>query len=81
MDMDLFGTTGIRGPVAEKVTPELALSVGRAAGEYGEEFVIARDGRRTGLAIAAALEAGLESAGADVVRIGMAPTPALSFAS
>ncbi|WP_136689802.1 phosphohexomutase domain-containing protein [Halorhabdus amylolytica] len=79
--MDLFGTTGIRGPVATKVTPELALSVGRAAGEYGEEFVIARDGRRTGLAIAAALEAGLESAGADVVRIGMAPTPALSFAS
>ncbi|WP_181685749.1 phosphomannomutase [Halorhabdus salina] len=79
--MDLFGTTGIRGPVATKVTPELALSVGRAAGEYGEEFVIARDGRETGVAIAAALEAGLESAGADVVRAGMLPTPALGFAS
>jgi len=81
MTMDLFGTTGIRGPVATKVTPELALSVGRAAGEYGEEFVIARDGRETGVAIAAALEAGLESAGADVVRAGMLPTPALGFAS
>ncbi|WP_135666430.1 phosphomannomutase [Halorhabdus rudnickae] len=79
--MDLFGTTGIRGPVAEKVTPELALSVGRAAGEFGEQFVIARDGRQTGVAIAAALEAGLESAGADVVRAGMLPTPALAFAS
>jgi len=79
--MDLFGTTGIRGPVATTVTPELALAVGRAAGEYGEQFVIARDGRETGVAIAAALEAGLESAGADVVRAGMAPTPALAFAS
>ncbi|MFB6201807.1 MAG: phosphopentomutase/phosphoglucosamine mutase [Halorhabdus sp.] len=79
--MQLFGTTGIRGPVAEKVTPELALAVGRAAGAFGEEFVIGRDGRTTGPAIAAALEAGLESAGADVVRIGMAPTPTLARAS
>lgn len=81
MSKDLFGTTGIRGPVATKVTPDLALSVGRAAGKYGDEFVIARDGRETGVAIAAALEAGLESAGADVVRAGMLPTPALGFAS
>ncbi|MEF8975936.1 MAG: phosphomannomutase [Halapricum sp.] len=79
--MELFGTTGIRGPVDEKVTPELALAVGRAAGQYGEEFVIARDGRVTGPAIVAALEAGLESAGADVVRGGVLPTPALSFAT
>lgn len=79
--MELFGTTGIRGSVTEKVTPELALRVGRAAGRHGEEFVIGRDGRETGPAIAAAMEAGLESAGADVVRVGMVPTPALSFAT
>ena len=79
--MDLFGTAGIRGGVVSKVTPELALSVGRAAGRDGETFVVARDGRETGTALAAALEAGLESAGADVRRVGQLPTPALAFAS
>jgi phosphomannomutase len=76
----LFGTAGIRGPV-EEVTPALALSVGRAAGTDGEAFVVGRDGRETGAALVAALAAGLESAGADVERAGMAPTPALAFAS
>ncbi|MXV62439.1 phosphomannomutase [Natronorubrum sp. JWXQ-INN-674] len=78
--MTLFGTAGIRGPV-EEVTPSLALSVGQAAGEPGATFVIGRDGRVTGPALAAAVEAGLESAGADVYRIGQVPTPALAFAS
>ncbi|SDM70941.1 Phosphomannomutase [Halogranum gelatinilyticum] len=79
--MELFGTAGIRGSVTERVTPELALSVGRAAGVDGDEFVVARDGRVTGPALAAAMEAGLESAGATVHRAGMLPTPALAFAS
>ena len=79
--MELFGTAGIRGSVTEKVTPELALAVGRAAGADGDEFVVGRDGRVTGPALAAAMEAGLESAGATVYRAGMLPTPALAFAS
>ncbi|EMA49213.1 MULTISPECIES: phosphomannomutase [Halococcus] len=86
--MTLFGTAGIRGDVRERLTPELALAVGRAAGtdavdQDGQpvEFVIARDGRETGPALAAALEAGLESAGATVRRAGVLPTPALAFAS
>ena len=78
--MTLFGTAGIRGPVTE-ITPALALEVGQAAGEPGETFVVGRDGRETGPALAAAVEAGLESAGADVYRIGQVPTPALAFAS
>ncbi|WP_408957885.1 phosphomannomutase [Natrinema sp. 74] len=78
--MTLFGTAGIRGPV-EEVSPSLALSVGQAAAEPGETFVVGRDGRETGPALAAAMEAGLESAGADVRRIGQVPTPALAFAS
>ncbi|WP_121741179.1 phosphohexomutase domain-containing protein [Natronorubrum halophilum] len=78
--MTLFGTAGIRGPV-EEVTPSLALSVGQATGEPGETFVVGRDGRETGPALAAAVEAGLESAGADVRRVGEVPTPALAFAS
>ncbi|UPV99575.1 phosphopentomutase/phosphoglucosamine mutase [Halorussus gelatinilyticus] len=79
--MSLFGTAGIRGSAVETVTPELALAVGRAAGRDGAEFVVARDGRETGTALAAAMEAGLESAGADVRRAGQLPTPALAFAS
>ncbi|WP_306059719.1 phosphohexomutase domain-containing protein [Natronococcus wangiae] len=78
--MTLFGTAGIRGPV-EEVSPSLALAVGQAAGEPGTTFVVGRDGRETGPALAAAMEAGLESAGADVHRAGRLPTPALAFAS
>jgi phosphomannomutase len=92
--MELFGTAGIRGSVQERVTPELALAVGRAVGagvvdaaaaDTGAsdrpEVVVARDGRPTGEALAAAAEAGIESAGADVRRAGVLPTPALAYAS
>jgi phosphomannomutase len=79
--MDLFGTAGIRGSARERVTPELALSVGRAVGRDADEVVVGRDGRTTGPALAAAVEAGLLSAGATVRRVGAVPTPALAFAS
>jgi len=91
--MELFGTAGIRGSVRERVTPELALAVGRAVGADAVEskdadattgsatVVIARDGRTTGDALAAATQAGVESAGADVRRAGVLPTPALAYAS
>jgi phosphomannomutase len=82
--MELFGTAGIRGPVT-RVTPELALAVGRAVGvdAAADEapVVLARDGRDTGESLASAAEAGLTSAGADVQRVGQLPTPALAFAS
>ncbi len=57
------------------------MAVGRAAGRDGDRFVVGRDGRDTGPALAAAMEAGLESSGASVVRVGQLPTPALAFAS
>ncbi|MEE6209786.1 phosphopentomutase/phosphoglucosamine mutase [Salarchaeum sp. III] len=79
--MDLFGTAGIRGSARERVTPELALAVGRAAGVDAEEVVLGRDGRETGGALADAMAAGLRSAGADVRRVGVVPTPALAFVS
>ena len=82
--MELFGTAGIRGPV-RRVTPELALAVGRAVGmdavEASGTVVVGRDGRVTGQSLAAAVEAGATSAGADVRRAGQLPTPALAFAS
>ena len=79
--MTLFGTAGIRGPVRTAVTPSLALAVGRAVGRDPGPFVVGRDGRETGSALVAALEAGIESAGEDVYRVGQVPTPALAFAS
>ena len=79
--MQLFGTAGIRGDARSEVTPSLAFAVGRAAADDGAEFVVGRDGRETGPALAAAVEAGLESGGADVARVGQVPTPALAFAS
>ncbi|MGM0606584.1 MAG: phosphomannomutase, partial [Halobacteriota archaeon] len=87
--MELFGTAGIRGDARSRVTPELALSVGRAVGAVlGTEsdrttgsVVVGRDGRVTGPALAAAVEAGVLSAGTSVERIGVLPTPALAFAS
>ncbi|EMA68132.1 phosphoglucomutase/phosphomannomutase alpha/beta/alpha domain I [Halorubrum aidingense JCM 13560] len=95
--MDLFGTAGIRGSVEERVTPELALAVGRAVAaemratesdgtrEGGAarepEIVLARDGRVSGAALAAAMEAGLASGGVRVCRAGQLPTPALAHAS
>ncbi|ELZ52560.1 MULTISPECIES: phosphoglucomutase/phosphomannomutase alpha/beta/alpha domain I [Halorubrum] len=92
--MDLFGTAGIRGGVEDRVTPALALAVGRAVGAEirsregadGEEgpdptVVLARDGRVTGSALAAATEAGLAAGGVAVRRAGRLPTPALAHAS
>jgi len=89
--MDLFGTAGIRGSAEERVTPELALAVGRAVAEEihensaGEapaaEVVVARDGRVTGSAIAAAMESGLASGGVQVLRAEQLPTPGLAHAS
>jgi phosphomannomutase len=99
--MDLFGTAGIRGSATERVTPELALAVGRAvaaeiradaesdasdrktddAGTRPAEAVLARDGRVTGGALAAAMESGLASGGVRVLRAGRLPTPALAHAS
>ena len=87
--MDLFGTAGIRGSAEERVTPELALAVGRAVAaevrgsgtDTKTEVVLARDGRVTGPAIAAAMESGLASGGVRVIRAGQLPTPALAHAS
>ena len=82
----LFGTDGIRG-VANRypVTPEIAMRLGRAAGELlkrgGAErprFVIGRDTRRSGTMLEAALVAGLNSVGADALLAGVVPTPAVA---
>src|SRR5919106_2577417 len=82
----LFGTDGVRGVANRDLTPELAFSLGRAAaivlGEEGRpSLVVGRDTRPSGPMLVAALAAGACSAGGDVHRLGIVPTPAVAFAT
>lgn len=75
-----FGTNGVRGKF-DKLNPELALMLARAAGEYFKKgkIIVARDGRLTGETLRNAIVAGLMSVGCDVVDIGIAPSPVAEF--
>ncbi|ASJ00006.1 phosphoglucosamine mutase [Thermococcus gorgonarius] len=77
-----FGTSGIREVVNEKLTPELALRVGKALGTYldGGTVVVGRDTRTSGEMLKNALISGLLSTGVEVIDIGLAPTPLTGFA-
>ena len=85
----LFGTDGVRGKANEALTAELALDVSVAAAhvlaETGEFrgarpcAVVGRDPRASGEFLEAAVVAGLASAGVDVVRLGVVPTPGVAF--
>ncbi|HNV42337.1 MAG TPA: phosphoglucosamine mutase, partial [Ornithinibacter sp.] len=86
----LFGTDGVRGlangPV---ITAEMALSMSVAAarvlGQAGAtpghrpKAVVGRDPRASGEFLAAAVVAGLASAGVDVYNAGVLPTPAVAY--
>ncbi len=82
----LFGTDGVRGRANADLTPELALSVARAAagvladrdGTSRPVAVVGRDPRASGEMLEAAVVAGLASAGAEVLLAGVVPTPALA---
>jgi phosphoglucosamine mutase len=76
-----FGTDGVRGVANAELTPELALALGRAAARVlgGDRFAIGRDTRRSGPLLEAALSAGLASEGAEVVLLGVAPTPEVAW--
>ncbi|NJE08201.1 phosphoglucosamine mutase [Thermococcus sp. M39] len=81
--MKLFGTAGIRGPIDSKVTPELALNVGKALGTYinSGKVTVARDARTSSIMLEAALISGLLSTGSDVIELGLIPTPMLAWAT
>ncbi|SDE93134.1 phosphoglucosamine mutase [Halorientalis regularis] len=76
----MFGTSGIRGPVGETVTADLALSVGRALGADTERVVVGRDPRESGALLTDALAAGLRESGTDVLDLGLAATPTVARA-
>ncbi len=76
----LFGTNGVRGVIGETMTPQLAMKIGMAlASERGPVIALGRDTRTSGPAISYAVSAGLLACGADVVDLGVLPTPALQF--
>ncbi|AKH96657.1 phosphoglucosamine mutase [Halanaeroarchaeum sulfurireducens] len=77
--MDVFGSSGVRGVANEELTPSFALRVALAAGTVwdAERVAVARDTRTTGRMLANAATSGLQSAGVDVDRLGVVPTPAL----
>jgi phosphoglucosamine mutase len=76
-----FGTDGIRGVANSELTPEIALSLGRAAARVLPEgpFLIGRDTRLSGPLLQAALSAGLSAEGRDVVDLGVIPTPGVAW--
>ena len=82
----LFGTDGARGIANSELTVELAMGIGRAAasvlardGRRRPVFVIGQDTRISSDMLECALIAGLCSVGADVIRLGVIPTPAVAF--
>ncbi len=85
----VFGTDGVRGLANGLLTAELALDLSVAAahvlGEAGAfsghrpRAVVGRDTRLSGEFLEAAVVAGLASAGVDVLRVGVLPTPGVAF--
>ncbi|WP_456423098.1 phosphoglucosamine mutase [Thermococcus sp.] len=84
----LFGTFGVRGIANEKITPEFALRMGMAFGTMLKRegrkrplVVVGRDTRVSGEMLKNALISGLLSVGCDVIDVGIAPTPAIQWAT
>ena len=91
----LFGTDGARGLANDFLTPKLALDMGDAAArvlgstpddqeEAGSSSsrrraLVGRDTRVSGDFLAAALSAGMSSAGFDVLDVGIIPTPGVAY--
>ena len=83
----LFGTDGVRGLANAELTPELALSLAASAARvlaahdrsHRPVAVVGRDPRVSGEMLEGAVVAGLASAGADVLRVGVLPTPAVAY--
>ncbi len=87
--MALFGTDGVRGVANVDLTAELALDLAVAAahvladlGEFAghrPKAIVGQDSRASGEFLESAVCAGLASAGIDVYRVGVLPTPAIAF--
>ena len=87
--MALFGTDGIRGLANRDLTVELALNLAVAAAhvlvesssnkDHRPTAIVGQDSRASGEFLEAAVVAGLTSAGINVYRVGVLPTPAIAY--
>lgn len=82
----LFGTDGVRGVANSELTCEMAMNIGRAAAmvltdsdRRHPKVLIGKDTRISSDMLEAAMTAGLCSVGANVVQLGVVPTPAVAY--
>lgn len=82
----LFGTDGARGVANTELTCELAMNIGRAAAMVLTEqsnkkpiVIIGKDTRLSSDMLEGAIISGLCSVGADVITLGVVPTPAVAL--
>lgn len=82
----LFGTDGVRGIANTELTCERALAIGRAAAAVLTEgcrrrpvFVVGMDTRTSSDMLSCSVMSGLCSVGADVIDLGVVPTPAVAY--
>ena len=82
----LFGTDGIRGIANTELSCDKAMTIGRAVAtvlskglEQRPTILIGCDTRASSEMLGAAVSAGICSAGANVIMLGVVPTPAVAF--
>lgn len=81
----LFGNGDVRGVANSELTPELAFKLGKATGYVlGKSkdrpvFLIGKDTRMSGDMLEDALSAGFMATGANVIKVGVLPTPAIAY--
>jgi phosphomannomutase len=78
----LFGTSGIRGNIIDKVTPELALKLGISTAKYLNfegTIAIGHDNRTSGIMLENAFVSGVIAGGCDAALLGVVPLPVLAY--
>ena len=83
---EIFRAYDIRGVVGKTLTAEVVYRIGRAFATLAQDtgphrVVVGGDGRRTTATLRRKLARGLRDAGADVIDIGIVPTPVLYYAT
>ncbi len=83
---EIFRAYDIRGIVGATLTAQVVRAIGQALGTLaleagGTTIAIGRDGRLSGPELSAALAEGIAASGANVIDIGMVPTPVTYFAA
>lgn len=81
----MVSVSGVRGRVGEGLTPEIVATFAAAFGVYSLQrtgkrtIVVGRDSRVSGPMYLSAVTAALQSVGAEVVEVGIAPTPSIQL--